>query len=420
LAKSLLRWGVEVAIFLFGRDLRLADNPALHAAAARGPLIPVFIWDPHADDPWPPGAASRWWLHHSLRSLQSDLATRGSRLILRRGPRARVLQEIGVTPQFAHPSPATLFSPDAIRNQSGQPFRVFTPFYRACLEASPPDRPIDAPPTLRSPSKWPESDSLEDLELLPKIDWAAGMRETWEPGERGAFKRLKAAVSRLDNYASARDVPAVEGTSRLSPHLHFGELSPRQVWHAARGHDAFQRELSWREFAHHILHHFPETASQPMRTEFRRFPWRNDPAGLHAWQRGLTGYPLVDAGMRELWHTGWMHNRVRMVVASFLVKHLRIDWHEGAYWFWDTLVDADLANNTLNWQWAAGCGADAAPYFRIFNPALQAAKFDPDGDYVRRWVPEVGTLEYPKPIVDHAEARRAALASFASLRADHR
>lgn len=412
------------AIFRFCQDLRLADNAALLAASSRGTVIPLFIWDPHADDPWPPGAASRWWLHHSLESLQSALAARGSRLVLRSGPAERVLREVaaetGAAAQFSNPTPATLFPPGAIRNQSGKPFQVFTPFYKACMAAEAPDRPVSDMPVLTAPRHWPAGERLEELNLLPKIDWAGGLRETWEPGEHGAQQRLAEALKRLPDYAVERDRPDHEGTSRLSPHLHFGEVSPRQVWHAARGHDVFQRELLWREFAHHTLFHFPHTANEPMRPEFRRFPWRHDPAGLDAWQRGLTGYPIINAGMRELWHTGWMHNRVRMVVASFLVKHLRIDWREGAYWFWDTLVDADLANNTLNWQWAAGCGVDAAPYFRIFNATLQAAKFDPDRAYVRRWVPEIGTIAYPKPIVDHATARRAALAAFAALRAEHR
>jgi deoxyribodipyrimidine photo-lyase len=261
------------------------------------------------------------------------------------------------------------------------------------------------------------------------------MTAAWTPGERGALALLARARGGVaEAYANERDQPGRAGTSRLSPHLHFGEISPREIWHALPGAGAYLRQLVWREFAHHLLHHFPHTPGEPLRPEFARFPWRSDPRALKAWQRGRTGYPIVDAGMRELWSTGWMHNRVRMIVASFLVKHLRLPWQEGAYWFWDTLVDADLANNTLGWQWSAGCGADAAPYFRIFNPMLQGEKFDPEGAYVRRWVPELAPLsnrwihqpwnapplersglDYPPPIVDHAEARAAALAAFASL-----
>jgi deoxyribodipyrimidine photo-lyase len=272
------------------------------------------------------------------------------------------------------------------------------------------------------PSTWPESLHVADLGLEPAVDWAGGLRETWRPGESGAqtqLDRLLAGV--VLRYPETRDRPDLTGTSRLSPHLHFGEISPGQVWRAVMrlmpntACDAYLRQICWREFAYHLLYHHPETTHRPLRAQFEAFPWRSHPGHFRAWIRGRTGYPLVDAGMRELWHTGWMHNRVRMVTASFLVKHLLIGWQEGAAWFWDTLVDADLANNTLGWQWVAGCGADAAPYFRIFNPATQAAKFDPDRAYIRRWVPEFGTPGYPPPIVDHAEARRRALEAFAQL-----
>jgi deoxyribodipyrimidine photo-lyase len=289
---------------------------------------------------------------------------------------------------------------------------------------------------------------LSSLRLEPAIDWAAGMRSTWQPGETGAIAQLNRMLAgRVEMYGEDRDRPDRVGTSRLSPHLHFGEISPRQVWHAIqcrypkRHAEPFLRQLLWREFAHHLLYHFPRTPTEPLRPEFTHFPWRNDAKMLRAWQRGRTGYPIVDAGMRELWTTGWMHNRVRMIVASFLVKHLRLHWEEGADWFWDTLVDADLANNTLGWQWSAACGADAAPYFRIFNPVLQGLKFDPDGSYVRRWLPELANLpnrwvhqpwnmpaperqriglhlgqNYPKPIVNHATARQEALNAFHSLK----
>ena len=274
-------------------------------------------------------------------------------------------------------------------------------------------RPVQATPAHTAGTAVPLS--IQALELLPKIDWADGLRESWQPGERGAQKLLKSFDALA--YPRERDFPAVAGTSRLSPHLHFGEISPRQIWHALpAGAVEFRRQLGWREFAHHLLWHFPHTPQQPLRAEFAHFPWDTDAAALRAWQRGRTGFPLVDAGLRELWRTGWMHNRVRMIVASFLVKDLRLSWLEGARWFWDTLVDADLANNTLGWQWAAGCGADAAPYFRVFNPALQQKKFDPAGEYIRRWIPEFGTAAYPPPLVNHDEARHRALAAYGAMR----
>ena len=324
-----------------------------------------------------------------------------------------------------------LFEPWEISNGNGEPYRVFTAFWKACLRARPPERPVGAPERIPKPSLWPETLSVGDLELEPRTDWTGGLRESWVPGEEGAAEQLRRFIAgSVEGYASERDRPDRKGTSRLSPHLRFGEISPRQVWQDC-GNEAFLRQLVWREFAQHLLFHFPETASAPLRPEFSRFPWQHDEASLRAWTRGLTGYPLVDAGMRELWHTGWMHNRVRMVAASFLVKHLLISWHEGAAWFWDTLVDADLANNTLGWQWVSGCGADAAPYFRIFNPVLQGEKFDPRGDYVRRWIPELAALpaewihqpwaspvrvaRYPERIVKHEAARARALAALASL-----
>jgi deoxyribodipyrimidine photo-lyase len=314
-----------------------------------------------------------------------------------------------------------------------------------------PEKPYPAPKRLRAPAEWPASLQISKLGLEPKVDWAGGLRQTWRPGERGASRQMKAFLDRaIETYSTDRDRPDRRGTSRLSPHLHFGEIGVRQIWHAVRRHGAaadpseemhatYLRQIAWREFSYHLLFHFPDTPRQALRPEFRRFPWRVDRKRLRAWTRGMTGYPLVDAGMRELWHTGWMHNRVRMLAASFLVKHLMIPWQEGAAWFWDTLVDADLANNTMGWQWSAGCGADAAPYFRIFNPVIQGEKFDPDGEYVRRWVPELTRLpnrwihkpweapaellskagvelgkNYPRPIVEHAAARKRALAALAA------
>ncbi len=455
------------AIVWLGLDLRLADNPALQRAMAqKSAILPVFIWAPEEDAPWAPGAASRWWLHQSLLELDASLARRGSKLIVRRGPAAETLlalaAESGAKSIFWNRryEPAAivrekdlerrlrargiaaesclgnlLFEPGTILNSSGKPFQVFTPFWRACLAMPAPARPTPAPKRLRAPAKWPRSLAVSALGLPPKIAWDGGLRETWRPGERGACKQMRAFLSGgLANYSQERDRPDHRGTSRLSPHLHFGEISPREIWHAARHAEAYLRQIAWREFSGHLLFHFPHTPREPMRPQFRAFPWRLAAKDLAAWTRGRTGYPLVDAGMRELWHTGWMHNRVRMLAASFLVKHLLIPWQEGAAWFWDTLVDADLANNTMGWQWSAGSGADAAPYFRIFNPVIQGKKFDPNGDYVRRWVPELAGLPkrwihrpweapahfvgkaYPRPIVEHDFARKRALAALAAMK----
>ena len=474
---------MPATIVWFRQDLRLQDNPALVAAVARGePVVPVFIWDETGEGDWAPGGASRWWLHHSLAALDAALRERGLRLIIRSGESGAVLVELikvtGATAVYWNRryepaaierdtalkanlgvegksfNAALLFEPHTVKNKSGGPFQVFTPYWRHCL-ALPVDEPVKLPAgPPPAPARWPKSAALAELGLLPDIKWDAGFRKVWQPGEAGAQARLKRFAGAMDGYADGRDQPAAEATSGLSPHLHFGEIGPRQIWAAARaqgkgsgvfpahrGAQVFLKEVGWREFAYHLLYHFPATPRQPLRAEFAAFPWRQDAKQLRAWQRGLTGYPIVDAGMRQLWATGWMHNRVRMIVASFLVKHLRLSWQEGAAWFWDTLVDADLASNTLGWQWSAGCGADAAPYFRIFNPILQGQKFDPAGDYVRRWVPELTKLPaefihepweapmdvlagaevtlgrtYPQPIVDHAEARKAALAAFQSLR----
>jgi len=440
----------------FRHDLRLDDNPALAAAAARGFVVPVFIWAPEEEAPWEPGAASRWWLHHSLERLSAALAKAGAPLVIRRGPTLDALRALATACGATHVAwnrryePAViardtaikkalagdgltvesfngslLFEPMQVATKEGKPYQVFTPFWRTLLAREEPAEPAAAPKKLRPPEKSPRSLQLEALDLLPRIDWSATMRKTWSPGEAGAVKRLDRFVERsLAAYGTERDRPDHDGTSALSPHLHFGEISPRRVWHAVRaavggkpvakitgGAEVYLRELGWREFANHLLYHFPHTANAPLRADYARFPWANDPVGLRAWQRGRTGFPIVDAGMCQLWATGWMHNRVRMIVASFLVKDLRISWLEGAQWFWDTLVDADLAANTLGWQWAAGCGADAAPYFRIFNPTSQADKFDPDGAYVKQWA-GTDAADYPEPIVDHAEARKLALAAL--------
>lgn len=467
----------------FRLDLRLDDNPALSAAAeSRAPVIPFFIWAPEEEDPWPPGAASRVWLHHSLHSLAKALANIGSRLIIRRGPTEQALRDLLAETNartivwnrrcepvvverdrkleeiFSHKgleirsfNSDLLFEPSTVLSSGGKPFQVFSPFWKSCLKQPNPGEPSQPPKYLKAPSNWPDSLRIAELDLEPKIDWAAGIRAAWTPGEAGAKRQLASFLNaKMEHYPSERNLPGKSGTSRLSPYLHFGEIGPRQIWHSLRKRrtpataeavDAYLRELGWREFARYLLFHFPFTTDNPFHKEFALFPWRVDRKLLKTWQCGKTGYPLVDAGMRELWATGWMHNRVRMVVGSFLTKHLRIRWQEGAYWFWDTLVDADLANNTLGWQWIAGCGADAVPYFRIFNPVLQGQKFDPEGSFIRRWVPELRGLpalwihkpwtapgsvlaeagvqlgsSYPIPIVQHETARREILEAFEKIR----
>jgi len=435
----------------FRQDLRLSDNAALLAAEQRGgPVIPVFVWAPEEDRPWPPGRASRWWLERSLAALDAALRQHGSRLIVRRGPTVTALvklaAECGADTVFWNrryePAAAArdekvkaaiasetfesalLFEPGRILNSAGRPFQVFSAFWRACQSMPEPAAPARAPASIPAPSRWPKSETVPD---------DSSAIEGWQPGEAAAQQHLRRFVKRAGSYATDRDRPDHEGTSRLSPHLHFGEIGPRQIWHALRSNEAYLRELAWREFAWHLLFHFPRTPDEPFRPRRREAPSKLDPRSLRLWRTGRTGYPIVDAGMRQLLETGWMHNRVRMLVASFLVKDLLIDWREGAAWFWDKLVDADLANNTLNWQWVAGCGADASPWFRIFNPVTQGEKFDPQGDYVRRWLPQLQRLSaqwihkpwdapasvlaaagvrlgrtYPLPIVDHREASERA------------
>jgi deoxyribodipyrimidine photo-lyase len=479
---------MKPAIVWFRDDLRLADNPALHAAAHSGrPLVCIYIHDEKTRGLRSVGAATRWWLHGSLEALHTALTKHGGRLTILRGPSAATLNAIvdgvnagavywnrrydaggrqidddletaleqrGVEVETfnAH----LLNEPWTLRNKSGKPFRVFTAYWRTVLRQAAPSAPLPAPRKLhfRRPSNL-HPIPLNDLNLLPHSpDWAGGIRATWRPDEAGAHAHLKRFLARtLTNYSTDRDRPDREGTSRLSPYLCFGNISARQVWHTA--HEAvssrrspalprelqkFLAEIGWREFNYHVLYHHPDLAQRNFQSRFDPLRWRRDQRGLEAWQRGRTGYPIVDAGMRELWSTGWMHNRVRMVAASFLIKHLLIDWRSGERWFWDTLVDADPANNPANWQWVAGTGADAAPYFRIFNPILQGEKFDPDGEYVRRWVPELKHLPaklihkpwtartdqlaaagvrlgktYPHPIVDHDKARVRALRNVKSL-----
>jgi len=476
-----------IHIAWFRQDLRIDDNPMLANACAAGqPVLPVYIHAPQEAGDWPPGGATRWWLHQALQSLQAELAQSGLPLILRAGdsreqlidiircladkglevtqvftsrlyePAAvardqevkQALQAHGV--EWVQGNASVLLEPEHLSNQSGQPYRVFTPFWKQLRQM-----PLQAPvafdrSALQAPPAQPDSLELEQLQFLPKIRWDSGLAERWDASLAGARKTLQNFLAEpVNDYKKTRDLPAVAGTSSLSPYLHFGQLGPRQVWaatHAARAQEndggfTFLSELAWREFAYHLLHHFPHSDLQALNPRYRDFPWQPDGALLKAWQRGQTGYPLVDAGMRQLWHTGWMHNRVRMVVASFLVKHLLQPWQEGARWFWDTLVDADLCSNSMGWQWVAGSGADASPYFRIFNPFGQGEKFDSAGDYVRQWVPELSKLpdtiihrpwdasamelsmagvslgkNYPFPIIDHRVGRERALAALAAIK----
>ncbi len=466
-------------IVWFRQDLRLSDNPALTAAAKAGDVLPVYIIEHPHPGPRDLGGASKWWLHHSLAALEKSL---GSLLVLRGDP-AKLLPKLakssgasgivwnrcyepyaiardtelkadflkrGLTVESYNAS--LLFEPWEIKNLSGEPFKVYSPFWRACLAR-----------TITPPAKTPKVQCAQTSErglpsaewnLLPRNpNWAAGWETLWTPGEAGALARLDAFLADdLLGYGELRNRPDLPNVSRLSPHLHFGEISPRQIWartnmavetqgRSAKDAAKFLSEVGWREFAYQLLFNFPALPEKNWKPAFDAYPWRTSTRDLTAWQRGRTGYPLVDAGMRELWQTGYMHNRVRMVVASFLIKHLRIDWRQGEAWFWDTLLDADLANNAASWQWVAGSGADAAPYFRIFNPIEQGRKFDPNGDYIRRWVPEIAKLSnddlfwpheapplalkaagialgktYPHPIVDHAEARAAAMAGYQAVK----
>ncbi len=470
----------QITILWFRRDLRLDDNPALQTALATSQrLIPVYIHAPEEAAPWEPGAANRWWLHHSLLALDQALRERGSRLWLARGESLATLRQLiaqtGATQVLwnrryepalsardtaikqalrddglhcASTNAALLFEPWEIRNGSGQPYRVFSAFWRTCVKELYRQLPAPAPATLPPLGELSAGCDLAELGLLPQHNWDHGLRETWTPGEAGAMQQAMTFLAQdLTSYATQRDVPGNVGTSRLSAALHFGDISPRRLLALVLAHggepttDPWVRELGWREFAYHLLYHFPHTTTQPLDQRFAQLPWRSAPEQLAAWQRGQTGIPLVDAGMRELWHTGWMHNRVRMVVASLLTKNLLLPWQLGAQWFWDTLVDADLAVNTASWQWTAGCGADAAPYFRVFNPVLQGERFDPTGVYVRRWCPELARLpdrvvhqpwaasaatltaagvrlgvHYPQPLVDLAASRREALSAWEMIK----
>lgn len=476
---------VAPVIVWFRNDLRLKDNPALHAARESGaPVIALYILD--EDAPHAPGGASRWWLHHSLKALAAGLKSAGTQLVLRRGDSGHELKKIvgeseakgvfwnrryfakhiavdkllksdleGGGVKVVSFNGALLREPWEVKTNSGGHYRVYSPFWRT-LRAMGPSRsaPLPALRKIAGPDDFPASDKLDDWALEPSNpNWAKGFVPLWAPGERRAHQLLKMFLDGpVDHYADGRNRPDLELTSRLSPHLAFGEISPVQIWNETRARmdnsafddkaaDKFLSEIAWREFSYNLLFHYKELPDQPLRQEFADYPWRNDADGLRAWREGRTGYPIVDAGMRQLWKTGWMHNRVRMIVASFLIKDLLVPWQEGEAWFWDTLVDADLANNAASWQWVAGCGADAAPYFRIFNPVSQGEKFDPEGDYVRAFVPELAEMPakfihapwtapesvlqeagvslgniYPKPIIDHGYARRRALEGYDKIK----
>ena len=465
----------------FRQDLRLADNPALafalREAEGRRPVLPLYLWTPAEEGEAAPGAAARWWLHHALADLGTRLSAAGLGLTLQQGETAlallaalleqtgadtlcwnrryepsvrardaqikQTLQARGVTVRSFNS--ALLHEPMAVLRDNQAPYRVFSAYQRAA-DRLPKRAPVSLPalPTV-TPREQPRGVALESLDLLPRIRWDAGLAATWQPTLAGGEARLQRFLQQLESYGERRDLPAEQGTSELSPYLHFGQLGPRQLWQAladrpGEGAAKFASELYWREFSYYLLMHNPQMHRAPLQARFERLRWREAPDQLAAWQRGQTGYPLVDAGMRQLWQTGWMHNRVRMVVASFLTKHLLLPWQAGAAWFLDTLVDADLANNAQGWQWAAGCGVDASPYTRIFNPTLQGRRFDADGRYLRHYLPELGRLpdrhihepaaappavlaaagvqlgrDYPPPIVPHREARERALATYAAL-----
>ncbi|MGI4851022.1 MAG: cryptochrome/photolyase family protein [Janthinobacterium lividum] len=457
------------------QDLRLQDNQALQQACLRNlPIIPLYILDTTTSKPWAMGGAQQWWLHHSLISLGKSFEEKGLKLILRRGNPLEILKDVLKETQASALywnrcyQPYTierdralkthfkqvgievesfnsflLFEPWTILTYKKEPIRVYRYFWKACLKNKTPDPPVEVPNTLLPFAGNVASDQLQDWNLLPKISWDVGFGQEWQPGEQGAQSRLSEFVetNALVNYRQDRSRPDYHGSSKLSPHLHFGEIGPRQIWsrihqlgESSSGAKKYLREIGWREFCAYLLYHFPTFPDQPFQSKFTKIKWQHSQESLTCWQKGCTGYPIVDAGMRQLWYTGWMHNRVRMIMASFLCKHLLVDWTYGEKWFWDTLVDADLASNAINWQWVVGSGISASSYVRIFNPILQGEKFDPEGNYVRTWVPELKNLpksyihqpwaatedilqkagivlgqDYPRPIVEHTKARRTAL-----------
>ena len=439
------------------------------------PIIALYVHAPNEEGSWRRGAASNWWLHHALQDLDNELRKRGSCLTIRSSSKTiatleeiinsgnasaiswnrcyeptlvkrdtdikQTLQNSGIEVRSCNGS--LLLDPHTIKNKSGKPFQVFTPFWKHCKELE-----VAKPSTLTEASTFSsiDSKSLDSLELLPTIAWDKGMEQFWQPSREGGLKLLNDAARKSQSYEIQRDIPNTDGTSRLSPYLHFGQISPQEFFHTVRDNcpdkekaeTGILRQLYWREFSAHLLYHFPHSQDHALKPEYDHFPWNFNEDYLRAWQRGETGFPIVDAGMRQLWQTGWMHNRVRMIAGSLLVKHLLQPWQEGARWFWDTLVDADLANNSMGWQWVAGSGADASPYFRIFNPIIQGKKFDPTGEYVKKWVPELSGLgkdqihtpweatpmelasagitlgkNYPDPVISHENGRQAALDAYA-------
>ncbi|TPW25925.1 cryptochrome/photolyase family protein [Pararhizobium mangrovi] len=462
-------------------DLRLDDNPPLAAAAETGrPVVPLVVFDEESKDVRQLGGAHKWWFHHSLESLATSFRGKGSQLTLRRGEGAKivpeVMEEVGADAlvfnrRYDEGSRAVddavvealgddvavtryagnlLHNPDEVETNSGGYYKVYTPFMKTVMKQKR-RAPVDAPSGFKQPDSFPKSDKLEDWDLLPtKPDWSGGIRDFWTVGEKAAHDRFADFCDEcLGGYDAGRDKPDKDATSRMSPHLRWGEISPIRLWHTANAYaerrktipsgdlESFLQELVWRDFNYNLLYNFGPMATKDFNSRFDDFPWKSSKKSLEAWQAGKTGYPIVDAGMRQLWETGWMHNRIRMVVGSFLTKDLLIDWREGERWFWDTLVDGDIASNTAQWQWIGGTGADAQPFFRIFNPITQSERFDKNGDYIRRFVPELKdlptkvlhapwdadeeTLEkagvklgetYPKPIIDHKKARDRALGAY--------
>ncbi len=468
-----------INIHWFRQDLRIHDNPALVAAIQHGHVLPIYILDDVNAGDFAMGGASRWWLHHSLTALNQSL---GGALNIYSGDAHSILQELcdrfaigevhwnrcyepwrikrdtnikqtlatrGITVK-SH-SGSLLHEPWTITKNDGGSYQVFTPYYNKLRSLDEPAEPIAAPDVSKNLIHDPQSQPLDSLALLPTIPWAGGLQQSWQPGESHAQARLQHMIdSQLEDYKIGRDFPSKNSVSRLSPHLHFGEISPRQIWDALDvlveddNKEHFQRELCWRDFSYYLLFHIPDLPTENLRPVFDKFPWHNDPDQLKRWQQGKTGFPLVDAGMRELWQTGYMHNRVRMITASLLVKNLQIDWRLGAAWFWDCLVDADLASNTASWQWVAGSGADASPYFRIFNPTTQGEKFDADGSYIKKYLPELKDLPskylfkpweapphvleqaniqigttYPAPMIDLKQSRQEALDAYQLIRNIH-
>lgn len=473
---------MHTTVVWYSNNLRTDDHAALSAAAERGSVVPVYVFNPEYTGHSVMGGATKWWVHHSLSSLSDDLKRMGSPLVIRKGDPAVELRKVAHAVGADRVMMCDSIEPDlqmrdeevehelskhdiemqrfpmhllwevgSVMTKDGNPYQVFTPFWKMAISKRQPDAPIDAPKKLIPPDRHTASLDLDELGLRPEIAWYEQMQERWTPGERGAQGRFGSFVEhKIRDYAEDRNRLDIPGWSAMSAHIHFGEISVRRIWHtitqderwqSVKGKEHYLREIAWREFAQHLINHFPRTLDEPLREQFKQFPWVRDAKGFDKWKRGNTGYPVVDAAMRQLWAEGWMPNRARMIVASFLCKDLRISWEEGMAWFWDTLVDADLGSNTLGWQWTAGCGADAAPYFRVFNPVSQGEKFDPNGDYVRQWCPELAKLDkrsihapweakpmelaaagvtlgedYPEPMVDHKQAREAALNAFEKIK----